>query len=108
MLSIQQIAAEISAPLCQTSKITMVSSGKGDVGAAKLSGEVLTLMEKMPHVVENLTGINITKVTRAHKRDINRRRAFNMKWRDVITKLKGLFFRFISISNFANYEIEWA
>lgn len=68
LLSIQQIAAEISAPLCQTSKITMVSSGKGDVGAAKLSGEVLTLMEKMPHVVENLTGINITKVTRAPKK----------------------------------------
>lgn len=56
------MAAEISAPLCKAKKITMVSSGKGDVGAAKLSGEVLTLMEKMPHVVENLTGINISKV----------------------------------------------
>ena len=48
--------------MCKAKKITMVSSGKGDVGAAKLSGEVLTLMEKMPHVVENLTGINISKV----------------------------------------------
>lgn len=66
--TLPKIAAEISAPLCQTSKITMVSSGKGDVGAAKLSGEVLTLMEKMPHVVENLTGINITKNIKAATR----------------------------------------
>ena len=40
----------------------MVSSGKGDVGVAKLSGEVLQIMEKLPVVVENLTGINIQKV----------------------------------------------
>lgn len=66
--TLPKIAAEISSPLCQTSKITMVSSGKGDVGAAKLSGEVLTLMEKMPHVVENLTGINITKNIKAATR----------------------------------------
>lgn len=66
--TLPKVAAEISAPLCQTSKITMVSSGKGDVGAAKLSGEVLTLMEKMPHVVENLTGINITKNIKAATR----------------------------------------
>lgn len=66
--TLPKIAAEISAPLCQTSKITMVSSGKGEVGAAKLSGEVLTLMEKMPHVVENLTGINITKNIKAATR----------------------------------------
>nr|XP_022320509.1 flotillin-1-like isoform X5 [Crassostrea virginica] len=59
--TLPKMAAEISAPLCKAKKITMVSSGKGDVGAAKLSGEVLTLMEKMPHVVENLTGINISK-----------------------------------------------
>jgi flotillin len=40
----------------------MVSSGKGEVGAAKITGEVLDIMEKIPHVVENLTGINISKV----------------------------------------------
>lgn len=40
----------------------MVSSGKGDVGVSKLTGEVLEIMEKMPNVVEKLTGINIQKV----------------------------------------------
>lgn len=66
--TLPKMAAEISAPLCKAKKITMVSSGKGDVGAAKLSGEVLTLMEKMPHVVENLTGINISKNIKAATR----------------------------------------
>ena len=56
------MAAEVSAPLTHTKKVTMVSSGKGDVGVAKLTGEVLQIMEKLPSVVENLTGINIQKV----------------------------------------------
>ena len=56
------MAAEVSAPLTHTKKVTMVSSGKGDVGVSKLTGEVLQIMEKLPTVVENLTGINIQKV----------------------------------------------
>ncbi|KAL3870452.1 hypothetical protein ACJMK2_038516 [Sinanodonta woodiana] len=59
--TLPKIAAEIAAPLSQAKKITMVSSGKGDVGAAKLTGEVLSIMEKLPSVVESLTGINIQK-----------------------------------------------
>jgi hypothetical protein len=57
-----QVAAEIAAPLSQARKVTMVSIGKGDVGAAKLTGEVLEVMEKLPKVVEGMTGVNITKV----------------------------------------------
>ncbi|KAK3589254.1 hypothetical protein CHS0354_008319 [Potamilus streckersoni] len=59
--TLPKIAAEIAAPLSQTKKITMVSSGKGDVGAYKLTGEVLGIMEKLPSVVESLTGISIQK-----------------------------------------------
>ena len=58
-----QVAAEISAPLTKCKKVTMVSSGKGDVGALKLTNEVMNIMEKLPTVVENLTGINITRVS---------------------------------------------
>ena len=58
-----QIAAEISAPLSQAKKVTMVSSGKGDVGAAKLTGEVLDVVEKMPLLVQNMTGVDISKVS---------------------------------------------
>merc|ERR1719511_610685 len=38
-----QVAAEVSAPLSQTKKITMVSTGDGPVGASKLTGEVLEI-----------------------------------------------------------------
>ncbi|XP_021361554.1 flotillin-1-like isoform X1 [Mizuhopecten yessoensis] len=63
-----KLAAEIAAPLTNAKKVTMVSSGKGDVGAAKLTGEVLNIMEKLPLVVENLTGISITKNIKAATR----------------------------------------
>ena len=35
-----RVAAEVSAPLAQTDKITMVSTGDGPVGASKLTEEV--------------------------------------------------------------------
>ncbi|XP_045206401.1 flotillin-1-like isoform X3 [Mercenaria mercenaria] len=63
--TLPKVAAEISAPLSHTKKVTMVSSGKGDVGVSKLTGEVLDIMEKMPNVVEKLTGINIQKNIKA-------------------------------------------
>ena len=40
----------------------MVSTGKGEVGAAKLTGEVLDVVEKMPLLVQNMTGVDISKV----------------------------------------------
>jgi len=56
------VAAEVAAPLAQTKKVTMVSMGKGEIGAAKLTTEVLDVVERIPNVVEGLTGVNITKV----------------------------------------------
>uniref|UniRef100_A0A8C8S5S8 Flotillin n=1 Tax=Pelusios castaneus TaxID=367368 RepID=A0A8C8S5S8_9SAUR len=56
-----QVAEEISKPLTSVKKITMVSSGNGDVGAAKLTGEVLEIMSKLPDTVEKLTGISISQ-----------------------------------------------
>lgn len=57
-----QIAAEVAAPLSQARKVTMVSCGSGEVGAAKLTGEVLNIVQRMPEVVRNLTGVDISKV----------------------------------------------
>lgn len=56
-----RIAAEVAAPLSQAKKITMVSSGKGDVGAAKLTGEVMQIMERLPQVIQGMTGVDISK-----------------------------------------------
>lgn len=41
----------------------MVSDGKNDIGAAKLTNEVLDIITKVPHVVSKLTGVNITNVS---------------------------------------------
>lgn len=57
------MAEEISKPLCHANKITMVSSGPGDVGVAKLSGEVLDIVTRLPEAVEKLTGVNISQVS---------------------------------------------
>jgi len=56
------MAAEVAAPLSMTKKITMVQSGEGEVGAAKLTGEVLDIMGKVPTLVKQLTGIDMAQV----------------------------------------------
>ncbi|XP_053144081.1 flotillin-1 isoform X3 [Hemicordylus capensis] len=56
-----EVAEEISKPLTSVKKITMVSSGTGDVGAAKMTGEVLEIMNKLPDTIEKLTGISISQ-----------------------------------------------
>ncbi|XP_062904189.1 flotillin-1-like isoform X2 [Mobula hypostoma] len=56
-----QVAAEISQPFSKVKKITMVSSGSGEVGASKMSGEVLDIMTRLPETIEKLTGVNISQ-----------------------------------------------
>ncbi|KAG2469498.1 FLOT1 protein, partial [Polypterus senegalus] len=56
-----EMAAEISKPMSQAKKVTMVSSGAGEVGPAKLTGEVLEIMNRLPDTVERLTGVSITQ-----------------------------------------------
>uniref|UniRef100_A0A3P9PBL4 Flotillin n=1 Tax=Poecilia reticulata TaxID=8081 RepID=A0A3P9PBL4_POERE len=56
------MAEEISKPMSKAQKITMVSSGGSEVGAAKLAGEVLDIMTRLPDVVEKLTGVEISQV----------------------------------------------
>lgn len=57
-----QVAEEISGPLTSANKITLVSSGSGAVGAAKVTGEVLDILTRLPESVERLTGISISQV----------------------------------------------
>jgi len=65
-----KVAAEIAAPLAQTKKVTMVSTGQGDVGAAKLTGEVMEIMQKLPNVVNGMTGVDISKAMKLSQRRI--------------------------------------
>lgn len=62
---IPKIAAEVAAPLSQAKKITMVSTGTGEVGAAKLTGDIIDIVNKVPLLVKNMTGVDITKSVHA-------------------------------------------
>ncbi|KAL1130957.1 hypothetical protein AAG570_012198 [Ranatra chinensis] len=64
--ALPKMAAEVAAPLSQAKKITMVSSGNGDVGASKLTGEVLQIVTKVPEMVKVITGVDIMKVNPQH------------------------------------------
>merc|ERR1711892_1314538 len=57
--TLPQIAAEIAAPLARANKVTMVSSGGGEIGAAKLTGEVLDVVRRLPAMVEAMTGVQL-------------------------------------------------
>ncbi|GFN73556.1 flotillin-1 [Plakobranchus ocellatus] len=57
-----QVAAEIANPLTSVKSVKMVSSGQGDVGVFKLTNEVMSIMEKLPFIVENMTGLSVSRV----------------------------------------------
>ncbi|KAK4877414.1 hypothetical protein RN001_009920 [Aquatica leii] len=59
-----QVVAECAAPLSQANKITMVSSGQGDIGAAKLTGEVLNMVSGIPTLVKAMTGVDVVQSIR--------------------------------------------
>ena len=55
------VAAEVAAPLSQVNKITMVGyiDGEESLGPAKITNEVLNIMEKIPESVTAMTGYKI-------------------------------------------------
>merc|ERR1712223_93117 len=55
-----QVAAEISGPISQANKITMIASGDGAIGANRITGEVLDIMGSLPETVKKMTGVDIT------------------------------------------------
>ncbi len=58
--SIPKVAAEIAAPLSQAKKITMVADAGGELGAARLTAEVLQMVQSVPNMVKNMTGVDVT------------------------------------------------
>lgn len=57
-----QVAAEVAAPIAQTKKIKIVSTGAGDVGVSKLTNEILNIMVTIPKVVAELSGADMNKL----------------------------------------------
>jgi len=58
--TLPKVAAEIAAPLSQTKKITMVCNGDGEIGAGRITGEVLDIMVRVPGIVKQMTGVDVT------------------------------------------------
>jgi len=46
-------------------EVKMISIGDGDIGAAKMTGEVLDIMTRVPKMVNEMTGVDVSKVLRA-------------------------------------------
>lgn len=63
--ALPKLAAEISAPLAQCEKVTMVSTGDGDIGVSRLTGEVLQLMTQLPQVIHSMTGVDLFKTAQS-------------------------------------------
>jgi len=59
--TLPKVAAEIAAPLAKVNKITMVSSGSQEVGAAKITKELMDIVLSMPDAMSKLTGVNIAE-----------------------------------------------
>ena len=57
-----KLAAEIAAPLAQCNKVVMISQGDGPIGASKLTGEVLDIINKVNASVNDLATIGRPRV----------------------------------------------
>lgn len=63
---VPKVTAEIAAPLSQTKKVIMISTGSGGVGAAKLAGEVCNIVARVPQLIKNITGVDV-RVCAGHR-----------------------------------------
>lgn len=54
-----KIASECAAPLQNCQKIKLVASGNGDIGASRLTGEIVDIMSKLPDIIEKNTGVSL-------------------------------------------------
>jgi len=58
--SLPKVAAEIAAPLSELDKLTMVAGDDGDVGASRMTNEVLTIMNSIPDAIKSMTGVDLS------------------------------------------------
>lgn len=56
-----KVAAEVAAPLTKAKKITMISDNSSELGASKITQEVLDIMNKIPDTVTKMTGVDISQ-----------------------------------------------
>ncbi|KNC84728.1 hypothetical protein SARC_03069 [Sphaeroforma arctica JP610] len=57
-----KVTAEVAAPIAQMNKLTMISADDDDIGAARLTSEIVEIITQLPAVVNKVTGLDITKL----------------------------------------------
>lgn len=55
------IAAEIAKPLSNADSIVMISTGESEIGAAKMTREIIKVMEQLPPMIESMTGVSMSQ-----------------------------------------------
>ncbi|OGL41558.1 MAG: flotillin [Candidatus Schekmanbacteria bacterium RBG_13_48_7] len=60
-----EIAREISAPLCNTDRIVVVSGGGESAGVSKITKDVTNIISQLPPVIESLSGVDLEKLVKA-------------------------------------------
>ena len=53
---VPQVAAEVAGSLSQCNKVVMVSQGEGEIGASKLTNEVMDIVSKINTMAQGFTG----------------------------------------------------
>uniref|UniRef100_A0A915K9G2 Flotillin C-terminal domain-containing protein n=1 Tax=Romanomermis culicivorax TaxID=13658 RepID=A0A915K9G2_ROMCU len=58
--ALPRVAAEIAAPIAEgVESVKMISTGQGQVGVSKLTGEIMDIMGKVPEMIEKMTGVKL-------------------------------------------------
>ena len=57
--TLPKVASEVAAPLSSANKITMISDNASELGASKLTQEVLDIMTMIPNTVTKMTGVDV-------------------------------------------------
>jgi len=55
-----QVASEVALSLTRgVDSVRMVAAGRGEVGAARLTADVIDIVQRVPGLVEQMTGVKI-------------------------------------------------
>uniref|UniRef100_F1KXW5 Flotillin-1 n=1 Tax=Ascaris suum TaxID=6253 RepID=F1KXW5_ASCSU len=72
-----KLADKVGSSLCEgVDDMKMISTGDGDIGAARITQEVLDIMQRVPQLVSGMTGVDIFKASRDNYSDISSRGSF--------------------------------
>ena len=61
--------AQVAEPLSQARDVTFISTGGEDIGASRLTGEVVRVMGQVQPVIKQITGIDMAETLHRLKPD---------------------------------------